>query len=169
MRWHMRKLAPVVVLITAFVLMGVSGCTKTIEEGREAYKKGDYKTAYRIFKPLAERGDVGAQISLGEMHKRGQGVPKDDAGALEWYRKAADQGHAEAQNKLGIFYTFGQGVPVDYVLAHMWYDIAASNYSEAKERKGAEKNRDAIGSLMTPAQVEQAKKMAREWKPKKGK
>lgn len=165
----MRILSPAVVLITAFLLMGVSGCSKTIEEGRDAYKKGDYKAAYRIFKPLAERGDVGAQISLGEMHKKGQGVPKDDAGALKWYRMAAEQGNAEAQNRLGIFYTFGQGVPVDYVLAHMWYDIAASNYTETKDREGAARNRDGIASLMKPAQVEQAKRMAREWKPKKGK
>ena len=130
----MRKLAPVVVLITAFVLMGVSGCTKTIEEGREAYKKGDYKTASSIFKPLAERGDVGAQFTLGEMHSRGQGVPKNDADALKWYRMAADQGHAGAQNNVGISYTLGKGVPKDFVLAYMWYDIATSNYTEAKER-----------------------------------
>ena len=165
----MRKLAPVVVLITVFLLIGISGCTKTIEEGRDAYKKGDYKTASRIFKPLAERGDVGAQFTLGEMHSRGQGVPRDEADALKWYRMAADQGHAGAQNNLGIFYTFGQGVPVDFVLAHMWYDIAASNYTETKDREGATRNRDAIGSLMKPAEVEQAQKMAREWKPKKGK
>lgn len=165
----MRKLAPVVVLITAFVLMGVSGCTKTIEEGREAYKKGDYKTASRIFEPLAERGDVGAQFTLGEMYSRGQGVPRDEADALKWYRMAADQGHAGAQNNLGIGYTLGKGVPKDFVLAYMWYDIAASNYTDAEERKGAEKNRDGIGSLMKPAEVEQAQKMAREWKPKKGK
>jgi hypothetical protein len=165
----MRKLAPVVVLITAFVLMGVSGCTKTIEEGREAYKKGDYKTASRIFKPLAERGDVGAQFTLGEMHSKGQGVPRDEADTLKYYRMAADQGHAGAQNNLGIIYTFGKGVPKDYVQAYMWYDIAASNYTEDKEREGAAKNRDAIGSLMKPAEVEQAQKMAREWKPKKGK
>jgi TPR repeat protein len=165
----MRKLAPVVVPIAVFLLIGISGCTKTIEEGRDAYKKGDYKEASRIFKPLAERGDVGAQFTLGEMHSRGQGVPKDEADATKWYRMAADQGHAEAQNKLGISYTFGKGVPKDFVLAYMWYDIAASNYTDAKEREGAARNRDAIGSLMKPAEVERAQTLAREWKPKKGK
>lgn len=163
----MRNPAPVVVLITVFLLLGASGCTKPIEEARDAYKKGDFRTAYRIFKSHAERGDAGAQFSLGEMHKRGQGMPRDDAGAMKWYRKAADQGHAGAQNNLGIGYTLGHGVPADYVLAYMWYDIAASNYSDAMEREGAEKNRDTVGSMMTPAQVEQARKMAREWKPKK--
>jgi Sel1 repeat len=76
---------------------------------------------------LAERGDVGAQFTLGEMHSRGQGVPRNEADALKWYRMAADQGHAGAQNNLGIIYTFGKGVPKDYILAYMWYDIAASN------------------------------------------
>jgi hypothetical protein len=165
----MRKRAPVVVLITVFLLIGISGCTKTIEEGREAYKKGDYKTASRIFEALAERGDVEAQFRLGEMHSRGQGVPRDEAGAVKWYRMAADQGHAGAQTNLGVIYTFGTGVPKDNVLAYMWHDIAASNYSEGKDREGAARMRDAIGSLLTPAQVDQAQKMAREWKPKKGK
>ena len=64
---------------------------------------------------LAEQGDVDAQFSLGEMSKKGQGVPRDDAEALKWYRRAAAQGHADAQNNLGIIYTLGKGVPVDYV------------------------------------------------------
>jgi len=169
MRRHIRKLAPVVVLIPVFLLIGVSGCTRPVEEAREAYNKGDYKTAYRIFKPHAEQGDVDAQFSLGEMSKKGQGVPRDDAEALKWYRRAADQGHAYAQNNLGIIYTLGKGVPVDYVQALMWYSIAASNTSEGTERAGAVSNRDAIPSMMTPTQVVQAQNMAREWKPKKEK
>jgi len=165
----MRKFAPVVVLITVFLLIGVSGCTRPIEEARDAYNKGDYKTAYRIFKTHAERGDVDAQFSLGEMSKKGQGVPRDDAEALKWYRRAADQGHADAQNNLGIIYTLGKGVPVDYVQALMWYSIAASNTSEGTERAGAVSNRDAIPSMMTPTQVVQAQNMARELNPKKEK
>jgi hypothetical protein len=51
----------------------------------------------------------------------------------------------------------------------MWYSIAASNTSEGTERAGAVGNRDAIASMMTSAQVDQAQNMAREWKPKKEK
>jgi TPR repeat protein len=163
----MRKTAPVVFLIASFLLLGVSGCSQKIDDARSAYSKRDFKTAYRIFKSLAKRGDAGAQNSLGEMLKKGQGAPKDDAEALKWFRRAADQGHAGAQNNLGIVYTLGQGVPVDYVLAQMWYIIAESNYSDAAERAGAARNRNAIASLMTPEQVDQAQNKAREWKPKK--
>ena len=165
----MRKLAPMVFLFAVFLLVGISGCTRPIEEARDAYNKGDYKTAYRIFKPHAGRGDVDAQFSLGEMSRKGQGVLRDDAEALKWYRRAADQGHADAQNNLGICYTLGQGVPVDYVQALMWYSIAASNSSAGMEHAGAVSNRDAIVSMMTSAQVDQAQNMAREWKPKKEK
>ena len=48
----------------------------------------------------------------------------------------------------------------------MWNSIAASNVSGGTERAGAVSNRDAIPSILTPTQVEQAQKMAREWKPK---
>jgi TPR repeat protein len=163
----MRNIGPVVFLIAAFMLLGASGCTKTVDDARSAYDKREYKTAYGIFKSLAKRGDAGAQFRLGEMYKNGQGVPRNDAEALKWFRRAADQGHAGAQNSLGIVYTLGQGVPVDYVLAYMWYSIAASNYTEATERGGAARNMDAIIHMMTPGQVQQAQKKALEWKPKK--
>ena len=44
----------------------------------------------------AEQGDAKAQFSLGFMYANGQGVPKDDAEAMKWYRLAADQGYAAA-------------------------------------------------------------------------
>lgn len=163
----MRRLAPVFVLITVFLLMGVSGCTKTIEDARSAYKKGDYQTAYRIFKPLAERGDAEAQKNLGTMYAVGQGVPKDNAEALKWYRRAADQGHIGAQLNLGIIYFMDQVIPKDFVLAHMWLNIAASNSSDAKERNAAAKMRDGVASKMTPDQIAEAQRLAKEWKPKK--
>jgi TPR repeat protein len=165
----MWKLSPVVVLITFLLLMGVSGCTKTIEDARSAYKEGDYQTAYRIFKSLAERGDAAAQFSLGGMYMDGQGVTKDNAEALKWYRRAADQGNTAAQFNLGMIYLIDQVVPRDNVLAHMWLNIAASNSPEAKERNAAAKLRDSVAPKMTPDQIAEAQRLAREWKPKKEK
>jgi TPR repeat protein len=59
------------------------------------------------------------------MYQNGQGIPKDDAEAIKWYRKAADQGYAEAQTYLGTMYQDGQGVPKDDVEAVKWYRKAA--------------------------------------------
>ena len=74
---------------------------------------------------LAEQGDSYAQISLGIMYSKGQEVPKDDAKAVEWYRKAAEQGNAYGQVSLGTMYDMGRGVPRDTAKAVEWYRKAA--------------------------------------------
>ena len=68
-----------------------------LEDAVAAYKRGDYATAVRLFRPLAEQGLAQAQNNLGAMYASGHGMPRDDAEAVTWYRKAADQGYALAQ------------------------------------------------------------------------
>ncbi len=63
------------------------------------------------------------------------------------------------QFDLGLMYKQGLGVPQDYALAHMWANLAASQGGE-----DAVKKRDAIASFMTPAQLAEAQRLAREWK-----
>ncbi len=82
-------------------------------------------------------------------------------------RKAAEQGHAEAQNNLGFRYANGEGVPQDYAQAHMWFNLAASRYPTGEDRDQSVKNRDIVAERMTPAQISEAQKLAREWRPKK--
>ena len=91
-----------------------------IQAGFAAYTRGDYKTAMKKFRPLAEQGDTTAQYNLGVMYWHGKGVPQDDAEAVRWYRMAAKQGQAEAQYNLGVMYWHGKGVPRDDVRGHMW-------------------------------------------------
>jgi hypothetical protein len=87
---------------------------------------------------------------------------------MKWYRLAADQGNPNAQNNLGHMYRNGEGAPQDYVQAHMWFNLAASRIpaSEKKERDNAIEARDFTASKMTPAQIAEAQRLAREWKPK---
>ena len=131
------------------------------EDGVEAYFKGDYATAMRLWRPLADQGDDNAQYNLGVMYERGQGVPQDYAQAVSWYRKAADQGHALAQSILGRMYENGRGVPQDYIQAHMWWNLAAS-----QGLADAGKNRDTVAAMLTPAQIGEAQRLASAWKPK---
>ena len=119
-----------------------------------------------LFRPLADQGDADAQTTLGIMYQAGHGVPKDDAQAVKWYRLAADQGDARAQSYLGAMYALGQGVPKDYVLAYMWRNLAAAGASDADIRDEAAKAREALATMMTPAQVAEAQRMSREWQPK---
>ena len=61
-------------------------------EGYDAYERGDYDTALKEFRPLAEQGEMVAQWSLGVMYERGRGVPQDSVQAYRWYTLAAAQG-----------------------------------------------------------------------------
>ena len=91
-----------------------------------AFRSGDYATALREWRPLAEHGHVKAQHNLGSMYYDGQGVPKNNAEAVRWIRKAAEQGLAKAQSNLGLMYGRGHGVPRDYANAVKWYRKAAN-------------------------------------------
>ena len=110
-----------ILLALALTLSAVSGSADTRDDISAAFNRGDYKSAVRLLRPLAEQGDAEAQYNLGVMYDQGYGVPQDYAEAMKWYRKAAEQGDAEAQHSLGYMYRNGLGVPQDYVLAHMWH------------------------------------------------
>ena len=123
--------------------------------------------ALRELRPLAAQGDANAQFFLGVMYDFGLGVHRDYARAVKWYRKAADLGFSRAQSNLGQMYSKGRGVPQDDAQAHMWYNLAASRFPPGEDRDRAVKNRDIVAKRMTPAQISEAQKLAREWKPKK--
>ena len=133
------------------------------------YAKGhgvpqDYAEAGRWYRLAAEQGDAAAQYNLGVMYAKGQGVPKDYAQAMRWYRLAANQGDAKAQYNLGYMYAQGYGVPQDYVRAHMWWNLAAGGGFEISRN-----DRDSLKKEMTPYQLAEAQRMAREWLEKRGK
>ena len=90
-----------------------------------AYERGDYATAFRLMRPLAEKGNARSQHNLGVMYDYGRGAPQDDTEAWKWYRKAAEQGLPDAQHNLGLMYEKGQGVPQDFTEAAKWYRRAA--------------------------------------------
>ena len=67
------------------------------ETGLEAFRNGDYKTAFTLWEPLAKAGDPEAQFSLGILYRRGLGVEPDYRQAMGWFERAAGRGHPSAQ------------------------------------------------------------------------
>jgi TPR repeat protein len=138
------------------------------EAGYAAYRKGDYESALRILRPLAESGEARAQFNLGVMYSEGQGVPQDYTEAGKWYGLSAWQGYAQAQYNLGLWYAQGEGGAQDYIRAHMWFNLAAASFppSDILSRSAAIKNRDTIASRMSSDQIAQAQRLARDWQPR---
>jgi TPR repeat protein len=120
----------------------------------------DYGEAIKWFRKAADQGEPHAEMRLGAAYENGFGVPQDSATAASWFRKAADQGYPIAQVLLGDMYALGRGVPQDYVSAHLWFNLAAAGGD-----KDAAESRDKVAKEMTPAQIAEAQKLAREWKP----
>jgi TPR repeat protein len=131
-----------------------------VEDAIAARSEGDYATALRLYHPLANQGDAFAQYNLGLMYSRGEGVPQNHDEAAKWFRLAANRGLASAQYDLGVMYSAGQGVPQDYVRALMWFNLAAT-----PGYRFAAIERDNVAKRMTPAQIAEAQKLAREWRP----
>ena len=127
----------------------------------------DGARAARWYRKAAEQGMAEAQNHLGIMYHEGLGVLQDYAEAVKWYRKAAEQGLDAAQYNLGLMYSYGKGVPRHYAETHKWFNLAASRFPPGEARDQAVKNRDIVAKRMTPAQISEAHKLAREWKPKK--
>ena len=131
------------------------------------YRRGhgvpqDDKTAVKWYRLAAKQGNVHAQFSLGWRYHKGQGVTQDYKTAVKWFRLADQQGHASAQSNLGVMYANGKGVPQDYIPAYMWWSIAASSGIKSVA-PNAVSARDSVSKRMDPAEIAEAKKLAREF------
>ena len=78
-----------------------------------------------------------------------------------WFGRAAAQAHPIAMLHLGVMYAEGRGVRQDYVPAHMWFSLAAAQ----GEQRAAKNLTEMAERRMTPAQINEAQKLARDWKP----
>ena len=74
----------------------------SFEDGLDAYNIGDYATALRLWRPLAEHGLADAQHNFGIMYGTGRGVPQNYVQAHKWFNLAAIQGHKKAQKNRDI-------------------------------------------------------------------
>ena len=108
----MRNL-PATLCLTLVVLLfsPTEGWSADFEKGLDAYDSGDYATALREWKPLAEQGDAKSQYNMGNMYEKGKGVPQDYETTVKfWNRLAAEQ---------------GKGVPKNNNIAVLWWTRAA--------------------------------------------
>ena len=137
-----------------------------MELGRR-YNKGeglakDEVEAVKWYRKAADQNLAKAQYNLAVCYSHGEGVVKDQVEAVKWYRKAAEQNDADAQYNLGICYERGDGVAEDWVEAYKWLLLAAR-----QGHKAPEEHMILLESkLLTPEQLAQGQKRAREFKPR---
>lgn len=132
-------------------------------DGVKAYEQKDYATAFKIWQPLADGGSAAAQFNLGLLYYEGQGAPQDYQQAEHWFQMSADQGYASAQRNLGELYYSGKGVKRDYVQSYKWFSLCA-----AAGNQTCADHRDLVAKKLRGSKLDEAQRLAREWKPKTG-
>jgi TPR repeat protein len=126
----MRRSALLAAMLCAILMAPIARGGTTDEDFRQgltAFNTGDYPTALRLWRPLAERDDPRSEAGLGFMYHRGLGVAVDDGEAAIWLRRAAEHGQAEGQLMLGILFYYGRGVPQSFVRAYAWCELAEND------------------------------------------
>lgn len=106
-----RRLIHILCLILFFSpLLSIAGEGQRYNQGALYFSKGDYRSAFNIWLPLAKKANPAAQYSLGLLYDQGKGVNRDPAQALNYIRLASEQGLPAAQFYLGIKYSAGLDV-----------------------------------------------------------
>ena len=88
----MKRIAIAAVLLVMLVGPARAG----FDEGVAAYERGDYATALKEFRPLAEQGDADAQCDLGEHYAKGENSLQDVVAGHKWYSLCAALGGSGA-------------------------------------------------------------------------
>ena len=77
------------------VILALPVAAEEFQKGLQAYERGDYGTAFRQWRPLAEQGDAIAQNNLGFMYAQGEGSA-DEIIEARGLRQLSDTGALEA-------------------------------------------------------------------------
>lgn len=154
----------VLLALAASVVITGGAAADAMDNAMAAEDRGDYATAARLYRPLAERGNSSARDYLGALYLNGRGVPRDYSQAMRWFLLAAEQQHAAAQYSLGLMFERGQGTPPDLVQAYMWLTLAAARWESDPQLRGYPITaRNRVATRMMSAQIAEAQRLAREW------
>ena len=122
----------------------------------------NYAEAVKWYRLAADQGNADAQNNLGLMYHLAGGAAELRRGR-EVVSPRRRPGQSPSRSPISAQHVRqGEGVPQDYVRAHMWFNLSA-----AQGYQDAARNRDNIAKRMTPAQIAEAQKLAREWQPKR--
>ena len=163
-------LSTLLVLFVAALAMPASAQSyeDQMRQAAGAYERKDMATAVRIWKVWAAKGQAEAQTLLGAMYWSGEGVPRNLNEAARLYLAAAQQGYARAQNNIGFMLGFGEGIPPrDDIEAYKWIKLSIDRYTAKNQDRldQARKDLATLAARMNPAQIAEAERRARAWKP----
>ncbi|WP_298946470.1 tetratricopeptide repeat protein [uncultured Campylobacter sp.] len=112
------------VFILLVILFSIGFSKNIFELGQEAYGKGDYQKAAKLWQKACDEGDAGGCSGLGALYEYGKGVRQDYQKAVQFYQKACDGGVDVSCFSLGFLYQNGKGVRQNFSTAKEYYGKA---------------------------------------------
>jgi TPR repeat protein len=157
----------IALLLVASPAAAQSSLEADMREAAAAYERKDMATAARLWKIWADKGNAEARTLLGAMYWSGEGVPRDHKEAARLYLLAANQGYARAQNDIGFMLGFEGPPPHDDVEAYKWLMLATQRYTAKNQDRldQAKKDMATLAARMTAAQLAEAGRRVKAWKP----
>jgi len=124
-------------LAALFLLFSIPSAVyaRSLEDAEKAVRKGDYATAIPIYRALAEKGDVGAQMRLGFFYESGAGLKRDWVQSAKWFSKAADAGNESAVfvlSFLGRYWRHREGTSAPPIIYELIEKAAKSGFAIAQ-------------------------------------
>lgn len=145
-----------VVIVTEFSGQGADKAKKLLADIEQHLKAGNSLNSVLNTKTKKyHKGEPDFQ--KGNKYYEGQKVPQDFGEAIKWYQKAGEQGHYQAQYTLGMMHYEGLHVPQDFTKSYMWLLLAST-----QGKKEAVEARDNVMAKLSPKQIDEAQKKARE-------
>jgi len=96
---------------------------------RDAFGRGDYRSALRDWTAAANQGNGAAMYNLGVMSLTGKGAAKDPAAAARWFKASADAGHSGGMVNWALCRLNGFGTAKDEADGFRWLQQAANKGS----------------------------------------
>lgn len=126
----MKKIIAIFILTTC---IGFSVFADNINEAYDLLDKKDYRNAMVLLEKLSKQGNARAQVNLGLMYARGQGVTANINEAVKWFNLAAKLGDIGGQYNMAIAYFHGDGITKDYIESIRFFKLAAENKEVPKK------------------------------------
>jgi len=122
-----------------------------LQDGQNAFNRGDYISSFSLWSTLATQGHADAQVFVGLSYENGWGTPKNTTLAEIWYQKAARNNSAAGQYLLGLRYI--RGADVNRAKGLMWLQRAAANGDNSAQQFLDKGEKRGWFTGLTPAAV----------------
>jgi len=149
--------------IFAVKLLHIHFASKGVLAKDPEAREGFQRLAVHWAQEGVRRDDMDMQRWLGDYFFGGRGLPKDQAAAFQWWRKAAEKGSLLAQSSLSKALFEGPSTELNYVEALKWGLLVQQRSPSASFASAHIAHLPALKKRMSNPEIALSEDTARDW------